>query len=209
MALASLELLAGQVTGQLVRPGDADYEDARRVQNGMIDARPAAVVRCTDTSDVVAVVRFAADTGTPLAVRGGGHSVPGFGTADDAVVADLSDMQAVDVDDETRTATAGGGTTWGRFNDLTAAHGLATTGGIISTTGVGGLTLGGGIGYLRRGYRPSLGNLGLPHRGRRAHPRRGHRLPLPRLRPVLRQPGRRPRGDRRRCAGHRERGGEP
>jgi len=159
MALASLELLAGQVTGQLVRPGDADYEDARRVQNGMIDARPAAVVRCTDTSDVVAVVRFAADTGTPLAVRGGGHSVPGFGTADDAIVADLSGMQAVEVDDEARTATAGGGTTWGRFNDVTAAHGLATTGGIISTTGIGGLTLGGGIGYLGRDHGLSCDNL--------------------------------------------------
>src|SRR3954470_19972664 len=159
MALASLELLAGQVTGQLVRPGDADYEDARRVQNGMIDARPAAVVRCTDTSDVVAVVRFAADPGTPLAVRGGGHSVPGFGTADDAIVADLSGMQAVEVDDEARTATAGGGTTWGRFNDVTAAHGLATTGGIISTTGIGGLTLGGGIGYLGRDHGLSCDNL--------------------------------------------------
>src|SRR3954449_4410469 len=159
MALASLELLAGQVTGQLVRPGDADYEDARRVQNGMIDARPAAVVRCTDTSDVVAVVRFAADTGTPLAVRGGGHSVPGFGTADDAIVADLSGMQAVEVDDEQRTATAGGGTTWGRFNDVTAAHGLATTGGIVSTTGIGGLPLGGGIGYLTRAHGLSCDNL--------------------------------------------------
>src|SRR3954453_4991110 len=150
MALASLDLLAGQVTGQLGRPGDADYEDARRVQNGMIDARPAAVVRCTDTSDVVAVVRFAADTGTPLAVRGGGHSVPGFGTGDGAIVADLSGMQAVEVDDEQRTASAGGGTTWGRFNDVTAAHGLATTGGIISTTGIGGVTLGGGVGDLGR-----------------------------------------------------------
>ena len=159
MALASLDMLAGQVTGQLVRPGDADYEDARRVQNGMIDARPAAVARCRTTDDVRAVVRFAADTGTPLAIRGGAHSVPGFGTADDAVVADLSPMQAVEVDDRQRTASAAGGTTWGRFNDVTAAHELATTGGIISTTGIGGLTLGGGIGYLSRAHGLSCDNL--------------------------------------------------
>ena len=159
MALASLDILAEQVSGQLVRPGDADYEEARGVYNAMIDAHPSAVVRCSSTADVVAVVRFAADSGTPLAVRGGGHSVPGFGTADGAIVADLSGMQAVEVDDERRTATTGGGTTWGRFNDVTAAHGLATTGGIISTTGVGGLTLGGGIGYLARGYGLSCDNL--------------------------------------------------
>jgi FAD/FMN-containing dehydrogenase len=159
MALASLDVLAGQVAGPLVRPGDADYEEARHVRNGMIEAHPAAVARCTSTADVAAVVRYAADTGTPLALRGGGHSVPGFGTADDAVVADMSAMQSVEVDDGRRTATAAGGTTWGRFNDVTAAHGMATTGGIISTTGIGGLTLGGGIGYLSRGYGLSADNL--------------------------------------------------
>ncbi|MCZ2816149.1 FAD-binding oxidoreductase [Modestobacter sp. VKM Ac-2984] len=145
--------------GRVVRPGDEAYEEARHVYNAMIDAHPAAVVRCMGTADVVATVRCAAESGSPLAVRGGGHSVPGFGTADDAVVADLSGMQAVDVDDEMRTATVGGGATWGRFNDVTAAHGLATTGGIVSTTGVGGLTLGGGIGYLARGYGLSCDNL--------------------------------------------------
>jgi FAD/FMN-containing dehydrogenase len=117
------------------------------------------VVRCTGTDDVVAVVRYAAEDGRPLAVRGGGHSVPGFGTGDGAVVADLSLMQAVDVDPAARTATAGGGTTWGRFNDATAASGLATTGGIVSTTGIGGLTLGGGIGYLTRAHGLSCDNL--------------------------------------------------
>src|SRR5215213_9773758 len=159
MALATLDMLAGQVAGEVVRPGDAGYDEARKVKNGMIDARPAAVVRCSSTADVAAVVRFAAGTGTPLAVRGGAHSVPGFGTGDDAVVADLSGMQAVEVDDDRRTASAGGGTTWGRFNDVTAAHGLATTGGIISTTGIGGLTLGGGIGYLCRAHGLSCDNL--------------------------------------------------
>src|SRR4051794_31695148 len=159
MALASLDLLAGEVTGQVVRPGDADYEEARHVYNGMIDARPAAVVRCSSTADVAAVVRFAADSGTALAVRGGGHSVPGFGTATDAIVADLSGLQAVEVDDERRTATAGGGTTGARFDDVTAAHGLATTGGVVASTGIGGLTLGGGMGYLSRGYGLSCDNL--------------------------------------------------
>lgn len=159
MALETLDTLVSEVSGEVVRPGDAGYEEARKVRNGMIDARPAAVVRCTSTADVASVVRFAASTGTPLAVRGGGHSVPGFGTADDAVVADLSGMQAVDVDDARRTASAGGGTTWGRFNDATAAHGLATTGGVVSTTGIGGLTLGGGIGYLARGYGLTCDNL--------------------------------------------------
>jgi FAD/FMN-containing dehydrogenase len=151
--------LADRVRGQVIRPGDDDYEEARRVYNAMIDAQPDLVVRCTGTDDVAATVRHAADNGRPVAVRGGGHSVPGFGTADGAVVADLSLMQSVDVDPEGRTASAGGGTTWGRFNDATAASGLATTGGIISTTGVGGLTLGGGIGYLCRGYGLSCDNL--------------------------------------------------
>jgi FAD/FMN-containing dehydrogenase len=151
--------LADRVRGQVIRPEDDDYEQARHVYNAMIDARPDLVVRCTGTDDVAATVRYAAENGRALAVRGGGHSVPGFGTADGAVVADLALMQSVDVDPEAGTASAGGGTTWGRFNDATAASGLATTGGIISTTGVGGLTLGGGIGYLCRGYGLSCDNL--------------------------------------------------
>ncbi|MGY1822181.1 FAD-binding oxidoreductase [Geodermatophilus sp. SYSU D00079] len=151
--------LADRVRGQVIRPGDDGYEEARRVYNGMIDAHPDLVVRCLGTDDVAAVVRYAAEDGRDLAVRGGGHSVPGFGTADGAVVADLSLLQAVDVDPGARTASAGGGTTWGRFNDATAASGLATTGGIVSTTGIGGLTLGGGIGYLCRGYGLSCDNL--------------------------------------------------
>jgi FAD/FMN-containing dehydrogenase len=159
MAMPALDTLAEQVSGPVVRPGDDVYEDARHVYNAMIDAHPAAVVRCTTTADVVATVRVAAESGRAVAVRGGGHSVPGFGTADDAIVADLSGMQAVDVDADVRTAEAEGGTTWGRFNDLTGAHGLATTGGIVSTTGIGGLTLGGGIGYLCRAHGLSCDNL--------------------------------------------------
>lgn len=151
--------LEDRVRGQVVRPADPDYEQARRVYNHMIDVRPAAVVRCAGADDVAAVVRYAAESGSELAVRGGGHSVPGFGTGEGAVVVDLSGMAGVVVDPDTRTARAAGGATWGTFNEATAPHGLATTGGIISTTGVGGLTLGGGIGYLCRGYGLSCDNL--------------------------------------------------
>src|SRR5687767_554319 len=155
----ALSTLADRVAGTVIQPGHPEYEEARRVYNGMVDARPSAIVRCSTEEDVVAVVRLAAEQRMDLAVRGGGHSVPGFGTADGAIVADLSPMQSVQVDDAQRTATAGGGTTWGRFNDVTAAHGLATTGGIISTTGIAGLTLGGGIGYLGRAHGLSCDNL--------------------------------------------------
>lgn len=155
----ALSTLADRISGAVIRPGDPRYEEARRVYNGMVDARPVAVVRCATEDDVTAVVRLAAEQRLDLAVRGGGHSVPGFGTADGAVVADLSPMQSVQVDDAQRTATAGGGVTWGRFNDVTGAHGLATPGGIVSTTGIAGLTLGGGIGYLNRAHGLTCDNL--------------------------------------------------
>ncbi|MGY1618280.1 FAD-binding oxidoreductase [Geodermatophilus sp. SYSU D00691] len=155
----ALESLAGRVTGRVVLPRDEEYEPARRVYNGMIDARPAAIVQCASADDVAAVVREAAELGMLLAVRGGSHSVPGYGTADGALVADLSPMRTVAVDADARTATAGGGTTWGGFNDAAAAAGLATTGGILSTTGIGGLTLGGGVGYLSRAHGLSCDNV--------------------------------------------------
>jgi FAD/FMN-containing dehydrogenase len=155
----SLDQLREQARGQVVTAEDAGYDEARTVYNAMIDRRPRAVVRCADTDDIVASVNFARENGLALAVRGGGHSVPGFGTADDGVVADLTGMRRVDVDGDAETARAQGGATWGDFNDATHAFGLATTGGIVSTTGVAGLTLGGGIGYLTRGYGLSLDNL--------------------------------------------------
>jgi FAD/FMN-containing dehydrogenase len=155
----ALSTLADRVSGTVIRPGHPEYEAARHVYNGMIDARPAAIVRCATVDDVIAVVRLAGEQRMDLAIRGGGHSVPGFGTGDGVLVADLSPMQAVQVDDARRTVAAGGGTTWGRFNDVTGAHGLATTGGIISTTGIAGLTLGGGIGYLGRAHGLSCDNL--------------------------------------------------
>src|SRR5205823_11747585 len=151
--------LSEQVRGQVIVAGDPDYDEARSVYNGMIDRRPRAIVRCVDVGDVAAAVTFARENGLDLSVRGGSHSVPGFGTVDDGVVIDLSTMREVVVEAANQTARAQGGATWGAFNDATNAHGLATTGGIISTTGIGGLTLGGGIGYLARGFGLSCDNL--------------------------------------------------
>jgi FAD/FMN-containing dehydrogenase len=159
MSNPDFEQLRARVSGAVITPGDAGYDEARRVYNAMIDRRPAVIVRCTNAADVTAAVDFARENGLALAVRGGGHSVPGFGTVDGGVVADLSGMRAVTVDPATRTARAEGGATWGEFNEAAAAFGLATTGGIISTTGVAGLTLGGGIGYLARGFGLSCDNL--------------------------------------------------
>jgi len=159
MATATPAELRDRVRGETITPGDFEYEDARRVYNAMIDRRPHVVVRALGADDVVAAVEFARANDLPVAIRGGGHSVPGFGTADDAVVIDLSEMQEVDVDPHGRIARAEGGATLGVFNDATHEHGLATTGGIISTTGIGGLTLGGGIGYLARGFGLACDNL--------------------------------------------------
>ncbi|HEX9122214.1 MAG TPA: FAD-binding oxidoreductase [Actinomycetota bacterium] len=159
MAKISIDRLREQTQGRVAGPGDDDYEEARKVYNAMIDRHPAAVVRCESSGDVIAAVDFARENELDLAIRGGGHSVPGFGTVDDGVVIDLSGMRNVAVDPKARTARAQGGATWGDFNDATHAFGLATTGGIISTTGVGGLTLGGGIGYLARGFGLSCDNL--------------------------------------------------
>src|SRR5216117_3471597 len=151
--------LKGSVRGEVILPEDGRYEDARKVYNAMIDKRPAVVVRCTGVADVIAAVKAARAEGLAVAIRGGGHSVPGFGTADDALVIDLGRMRGIRVDPATKTVRAEGGSTWGDFNHATHAFGLATTGGIISTTGVAGLTLGGGIGYLARGAGLSLDNL--------------------------------------------------
>ncbi len=159
MAGISVDQLREQVRGDVIAPGDGGYEDARTVYNAMIDRRPDVVVRAANAGDVIAAVNLARENGLDLAVRGGGHSVPGFGTCDGGVVIDLSGMRGVRVDPATRTARAEGGATWGDFNAATYAFGLATTGGIISTTGVAGLTLGGGIGYLARGFGLSCDNL--------------------------------------------------
>jgi FAD/FMN-containing dehydrogenase len=155
----TIDKLREQVRGDVIAADDEGYEQARKVHNGMIDKRPAVVVRPVNAGDVIAGVNFAREGDLDLAIRGGGHSVPGFGTCDGGVVIDLSRLRGVRVDPEKRTARAEGGATWGDFNAATHAFGLATTGGIVSTTGVGGLTLGGGIGYLARGFGLSCDNL--------------------------------------------------
>jgi len=155
----AIDELRAQARGDVISSEDERYEDARKVYNAMIDRRPAVVVRAANAGDVIAAVNFARENGLEVAVRGGGHSVPGFGTSDRGVVIDLVGMRGVRVDPAASTARAEGGATWGDFNAATHAFGLATTGGIISTTGVGGLTLGGGIGYLARGFGLSIDNL--------------------------------------------------
>ncbi|RSM92580.1 oxidoreductase [Streptomyces sp. WAC 01325] len=145
-----LDRLRGAVRGTVVEPGDPAYDEARKVYNAMHDRRPAIIVRAVDTGDVMAGVDFAREQGVPLAVRGGSHSVPGYGTCDGGVVLDLGLMRGIRVDPDTRTAWVEGGCTWADVNHATHAFGLATTGGIVSTTGVGGLTTGGGLGHLAR-----------------------------------------------------------
>jgi len=158
MPNGSIDELRTQVRGDVISPDDDAYEEARHVYNAMIDRRPVMIVRAANVGDVMAAVNLARENGLDLAIRGGGHSVPGFGTCD-GVVIDLSRMRGVRVDPASATARAEGGSTWGDFNAATYPFGLATTGGIISTTGVAGLTLGGGIGYLARGFGLSLDNL--------------------------------------------------
>ena len=159
MSAKTASELRDLVRGDVIAPDDAGFEDARKVHNGMIDKRPAMIVRIANASDAMTTVNFARDSGLDLSVRGGGHSGPGFGTNDGGVVLDFSRMRGVRVDPGAKTARAEGGATWGDFNAATHAYGLATTGGVISTTGIAGLTLGGGIGYLSRGHGLSLDNL--------------------------------------------------
>jgi FAD/FMN-containing dehydrogenase len=156
---STVEELRGRTSGQVITQDDPDYDEARAVYNAMIDKRPSLVVRATGVADVVAAVDHAREHGLPIAVRGGGHSVPGFGTVDGGIVVDLGLMREVTVDPTAKTARAQGGATWNVFDEATHAHGLATTGGFVSTTGIGGLTLGGGIGYLARGAGLSCDNL--------------------------------------------------
>ena len=156
---ATIAELEGSLRGGVVRPDDADYEEARHIWNHAIDRRPALVVRVASQDDVVKAVTFAASEGLPVAVRGGGHSVAGFSTCDDGIVIDLSALDKVTVDASARRAVAGGGTLWSGFDAATQVHGLATTGGLISSTGIAGFTLGGGIGHLVRAHGLTCDNL--------------------------------------------------
>jgi FAD/FMN-containing dehydrogenase len=155
----AVESLREQVRGRVITADGEGYDQVRAVHNGMFDKRPLAVLEAEQVGDVIAAVNFAREHGLDLSVRGGGHSGPGFGTTDDGLVIDMSQMRTVRVDPRNKTARAGAGATWGDFNYAAHAFGLATTGGIISTTGISGLTLGGGIGYLSRGCGLTIDNL--------------------------------------------------
>ena len=149
---AAIELLQSKLRGELVQPGESGYEEARKVYNALHDRFPAVIVQPADTADVVAAVSFARDQGLDLSIKSGAHNVAGFGTNDGGVIIDMSGMNSVSVDPANRVAQIGGGATWGDVDHATHVFGLATPGGILSTTGVAGLTLGGGFGYLTRRY---------------------------------------------------------
>ena len=155
----SIADLSARFSGVLLRPGESGYDDARKIHNGMIDRNPALIARCVGTADIVDSVNFARTQGLELAVRGGGHNVAGRAVCDDGLMLDLSLMKGIHVDPVRRTARAQGGVTWREFNRETQAHGLATTGGVISTTGIAGLTLGGGLGWLMAKYGLAMDNL--------------------------------------------------
>jgi FAD/FMN-containing dehydrogenase len=159
LGAATIRELDTDLWGSVVGPEDPAYETARRIWNAAIDKRPALIVRATSTEDVARAVTFARSEGRPIAVRGGAHSVAGFSTCDDGIVIDLAELNEVQVDVESRRAFAGGGTRWKDFDAATQQHGLATTGGLVSTTGVGGFTLGGGFGHLACKYGLACDNL--------------------------------------------------
>jgi FAD binding domain-containing protein/berberine-like enzyme len=153
------EPLTTAMRGPVILPGDDGYDSTRAVYNAMIDRRPAAIARCADAADVMTAVKFAGEHGLTVSVRGGGHNAAGLGVWDDALVIDLSPMRGVVVDPSAKTALAQGGCTWGDVDHATGAFGLATPSGILGTTGVAGLTLGGGTGYLSRRFGLTVDNL--------------------------------------------------
>ncbi len=159
MEKAITDRFRASLHGQLIQPGEAGYDDVRKVWNGMIDKHPALIVRCADDADVISAINFARTQELLVAVRGGGHNVAGFGTCDNGIVIDLSQMKKIEVDIVERTARAQPGLTWGEFDQATLVHKLATTGGLVSTTGISGFTLGGGFGWLVRKYGLTVDNL--------------------------------------------------
>jgi FAD/FMN-containing dehydrogenase len=159
LGAATLKEFEDGLHGEMVKPGDGAYDEARSIWNGAHDARPAVIARCADASDVRHAVGFARSEGLDVAVRGGSHSIPGFSTCDGGIVIDLSPMKGIEVDVDAATVRAEGGLTWGELDAATQEHGLATTGGLVSTTGVAGFTLGGGIGWLMRKHGLSCDNL--------------------------------------------------
>src|SRR5512143_1542923 len=152
MKQETIQELRSKLAGELIEPGDARYDSVRKVYNAMIDRHPRLIARCADVADVIASVNFARKNGLLVSIRGGGHNAGGLGVCDDGLVIDLSLIRFTHVDPENRTVRVGGGCTWHDVDHATHVFGLAVPTGIISTTGVGGLTLGGGIGYLTRNY---------------------------------------------------------
>jgi FAD/FMN-containing dehydrogenase len=159
LADGSVAELAEGVRGAVIRPGDSDYDAARAIWNGAHDKHPALVVRCAGVADVMKAVEFARSEQLVVAVRGGAHSIPGFSSVDGGIVIDLSPMQGIQVDPVARTVRAQGGVLWSGIDHETQAFGLALTGGLVSTTGIGGFTLGGGIGWLMRKHGLTCDNL--------------------------------------------------
>lgn len=159
MQAATFHELRVRLKGPVILPGDAEYDEARSVWNGMIDKYPALIVRPLDGYDVITAVNFARENSLLLSVRGGGHNVAGHGSNDGGIVIDLSLMKSIEVDPVKQTARAGGGVTWGELDAATQVYGLATPGGVYSKTGIAGLTLGGGFGWLRNKYGLSCDNL--------------------------------------------------
>src|ERR1700726_1809676 len=151
--------LRASLRGTLIERNDPDYDDARKLYNGMIDKRPRLIARCADVADVIGAVNFGRDNDLRIAIRGGGHNGPGLASVDDGLVIDLSTMKGVRVDPAARTARVGAGCTQGDVDHATHAFGLAVPAGIISTTGIAGLTLSGGHGYLTRKYGLTIDNL--------------------------------------------------
>jgi FAD/FMN-containing dehydrogenase len=156
---AAVENFADSLRGRLVQPGDGGYDEARRVWNGMIDRRPALIARCAGPADVIAAVRFAREHSLLVSVKGGGHNITGNAVCEGGLMIDLSPMKSIRVDPIGRTARAEAGLTWGEYNRETQAFGLASTGGVVSTTGIAGLTLGGGLGWLMGKHGLSCDNL--------------------------------------------------
>jgi FAD/FMN-containing dehydrogenase len=156
---AMVHNFADSLRGQLLRPGDDGYDDARKVWNGMIDRRPALIAHCAGPADVIAAVRFAREHGLLVSVKSGGHNITGNAVCESGLMIDLSPMKSVRVDPVRRTARAEAGLTWGEYNRETQAFGLASTGGVVSTTGIAGLTLGGGLGWLQGKHGLSCDNL--------------------------------------------------
>ena len=154
-----LDQLEGRVTGSVVAPDHADYEAARVVHNGLVDRKPALIVRSRSAQDVVAALSFARSGGFEVSVRGGGHNVAGRAVTDGGVMIDLAEMRDITVDPEQRVANAQGGVTWNELNEAASSHGLAVTGGAVSTTGIAGYTLGGGLGWLMGKYGLACDNL--------------------------------------------------